>query len=613
MQLVKNLYGSQSSRTFEQKIEEAHLALQVEKKYTKKQILARYLNGVFYGNNAIGVEAASLTYFNRHVKDITLPQAALLAGLPQAPTTYNPFVNPVEARQRRNDVLEQMAQQGYITEARAQRAERSGLALQHGNGNTFSCQHQCYFFDYVRQELIDRYGARRVEQGGFRVHTTIDERYQKMAQEAISKSLYGDDDPAAAIVLIDSRTGAIRAMASSQAYSQQSQFNYATQARRQPGSTFKTFVLTTAIKDGINPDNTFYESKPLDFDDPKWGPINVHTYGNTYRGVISIHDATLASDNSVYTQMTLDVGPKAVVRTAYEMGVPRSRDLPEYPSVGLGSGLVTPLDMASAYSTLSNQGLRVPPNGIVRITQGGGAAQIFTRPKPQRVLTDGQAYEVTKILRANVQGGTGTRANLSTAIVAGKTGTTDDYVDAWFVGYTPKWTAAVWVGYPNNDRRAAHAAVRALGLPGGRRHHPGPDLARLHGPGHRERHAGRLPRADGPGDLEALLQQLDPVGPAGPGRRGGRGGRGGAQEEGAGEEEDGHDRRRRRSCRRSPRRRPPTPAVPAPAPAPTPAPAPAPTPAPAAAPTPAPAAPTPAPAPAPAAPPAAPPAAAPTP
>src|SRR5262249_29885140 len=219
MQLMKNLYGERSQRTLQEKIIEAHLALQAEQRWSKKQILERYLNGVFYGNNAIGVEAASLTFFNRHVWQLTLPQAALLAGLPQAPTSYSPFLHPASARARRNQVLDQMADQDYISRRRAARAKRAGLGLNPGRPNPF---------DYARQVRRDTSTEKKVEEGAFNVRTTIAPRLQRLAEEAIKKNLYLDTDPSAAIVMIDSKNGYIRAMASSQAYSAQSQFNYAT-------------------------------------------------------------------------------------------------------------------------------------------------------------------------------------------------------------------------------------------------------------------------------------------------------------------------------------------------------------------------------------------------
>lgn len=463
MQLMKNLYEPQADRTISKKIEEAYLAFQYEKRYTKDQILVKYLNGVFYGQNAIGVQAASLTYFDEDVADVTLPQAALLAGLPQAPSQYNPFANPDDARARRNLVLQAMADQGYISDEMAAKAKKAGLGLK--RGQAYRRKREEYFFEYVRQELIDRYGEREVQKGGFKVYTTIDPALQSAARQAIRENLYYDDDPASAVVTIDSRKGFIRAMASSQRFSD-TQFNFATQAERQPGSTFKTFVLTEAIREGINPYTTLYTSKRLEFTDPQYGPIDVSTYSNSYRGAIPIASATLSSDNSVFQQLTLDVGPKNVIKTAYEMGVSRARKLPDVASIGLGAGEVTPLDMATAYAPLSNGGWRVEPIAISKIVLPNGKVENF-RPKRKQVLTDGEAYEVTRILQQNVTGGTGTNAQIGVP-VAGKTGTTDDFGDAWFVGYTPEYSTAVWVGYPNADGTKRYmTSVHGISVAGG--------------------------------------------------------------------------------------------------------------------------------------------------
>ncbi len=461
MQLIKNLYDPAADRTISKKIEEAYLAAQYEKRYTKDEILTQYLNGVFYGQNAVGVQAAALTYFDTDVWNITLPQVALLAGLPQAPSAYNPFTNPAQARARRNVVLDQMADQGYITRETAERAMGAGLALK--RGKAYKRKREEYFFEYVRQVLIDRYGENEVQRGGFRVYTTIDSKLQTAARTAIKENLYYDDDPASAVVMIDSKKGYIRAMASSQTFSQENQFNLAAQAERQPGSTFKTFVLTRAIIDGINPYTTLYGSRRLTFDDPEYGHIDVKTYSDSYRGAIPIAAATLSSDNTVYQQLTLDVEPTNVIDTAYEMGISKDRDLPNVASIGLGAGEVTPLDMATAYAPLSNGGYRVTPQAISKIVTPGGKEEVFA-PKRTRIFSDGVAYEVSRILQANVTGGTGTGAQIGVP-VAGKTGTTDDFSNAWFVGYTPEYSTAVWVGYPDQNR--AMYSVHGIAVAGG--------------------------------------------------------------------------------------------------------------------------------------------------
>ena len=446
MQLARNLNNLGRDQTFSRKVTEAYLAFQYEKRFNKNQILSKYLNGVFYGHNAIGAQAAALTFFDRPIHRITLPQAALLAGLPQAPSRYSPFANPEVAKERRNEVLERMRDQGFITPEKAEKAMQSGLGIK--RGDAYERKREGYFFDYVRELLIDENGEDEVQRGGFRVYTTIDPKLQRAAENAINEVLYLDDDPDAAIVMIDARTGFIRAMASSQEYGDDNQFNLAAQALRQSGSTFKTFVLTKAVEEGINPATTFYESKRLNFTDPVYGRIDVSTYSNSYRGVIPVSSATLSSDNSVYTQLTMDVGPGEVKELAERMGIPKERGLQPFPSIGLGAGDVTPLDMAVAYAPLANGGTAIEPVAVSRIERGDKVTKFRTSRK--RVFGDGVAYEVTRILRANITGGTGGRANIGVP-QAGKTGTTDNFVDAWFVGYTPRYVTAVWVGYPNND------------------------------------------------------------------------------------------------------------------------------------------------------------------
>ena len=267
---------------------------------------------------------------------------------------------------------------------------------------------------------------------------------QKWAEDAMNNNLNQPDDPEAAIVLIDANNGYIRAMASKRPYSKASQYNYAANAKRQPGSTFKAFVLTEAIRQGINPATTIYPSSSLNFTDEEYGKISVKAFG---KGPMSVYQGTLASNNAVYTLLGLDVGPAKVAATAERMGI--SEKLPDIASLALGSKEVTPLDMAVAYSPLANGGYRIVPTAVRDIEGRGIKKNPFIR-KRQQVLSDGEAYEVTRILRANIQGGTGVRANIGYP-AAGKTGTTEDNTDAWFVGYTPHYVAAVWIGYPNNN------------------------------------------------------------------------------------------------------------------------------------------------------------------
>lgn len=448
-QLVRALYIKDPKRDFSRKIREAKLASELEKEHSKTWILHNYLDSVPYGTvggrTAIGVEAAAVTFFDKHVKGLRLYQSALLAGLPQAPSEYNPFRNPQAALARRNEVLRQMVKNGYITQAEGDRASQRGLGLRHGT--RYIQRREPYFFDYVQDKLIDRYGVGVVRAGGLRIHTTIDPALQDSARAAINSYYADPTGPSSALVAIDPATGKIRAMASSGTYTH-SKFNLAAQGHRQPGSAFKTFVLTTAIRQGVNPDSTYYTSKPLNIDDPEYGHWEVKTFGNSYIGTVSLTRATLASDNTVYAQLVLDLGPKNVCETAKLLGITTKLDC--YPAEGLG-GLtlgVTPLEMAGAYATLASGGIRHRPTGIERVVFPDGKSENLASAEGKRVLTDGEAYAVTKVLEANVQGGTGTAANYGCP-AAGKTGTTDEAKDAWFVGYTPELSAAVWVGYPD--------------------------------------------------------------------------------------------------------------------------------------------------------------------
>ncbi|CAN5503088.1 PBP1A family penicillin-binding protein [soil metagenome] len=464
-QLVRALYIKDPERNFKRKIREAKLASELEQKRSKRWILEHYLNDVPFGTvggrTSIGVEAASSTFFGKHVRELTLSESALLAGLPQAPSQYNPFRSPSAAIERRNDVLKKMVENRFITDAEASEASRSPLGL--NKGTRYTRRREPYFFDYVQEQLIERYGVGTFRRGGLKVYTTIDPKVQDTARDAIN-SYYADPaGPSSSIVSIDPNNGKIKAMASSGTYSDRT-FNIAAQGHRQPGSAFKTMVLTAAVREGVDPDSTYYTSMPLSINDPKYGPWNVSTFGDSYSGSMSLTQATLASDNTVYAQLILDVGPDKVCETAKLLGITTKLDC--YPAEGLG-GLtqgVTPLEMSSAYATLAAGGIRRRPTGIERVEFPDGKSEELGRPKGKRVITEGEAYEVTKILEQNVQSGTGTRANYGCP-AAGKTGTTDEGKDAWFVGYTPKLSTSVWVGYPDAGIAIAGAQGGTLAAP----------------------------------------------------------------------------------------------------------------------------------------------------
>jgi penicillin-binding protein 1A len=464
-QLVRQLYIEKPQRNVQRKIREAKMAADLEQDRSKQWILHQYLNVIPYGTvngkTAIGIQAAAPLFFSRPANKLTLTQAALLAGLPQAPSEYNPIRNPTDALERRNLVLQKMADNNYITDQEAETASSEPLGLK--RSRIFDKRREPYFFDYVQDQLIQRYGVGVYRRGGLKVHTTIDPKMQEEGRAAINGQLNQPGDPSSAIVAIDPKNGYIRAMASSGTYNDRT-FNLAAQGHRQPGSAFKTMVLVTALRQGINPNSTTYVSKPLSLNVPGFGPWQVKTYAGTYGGSMNLVTATLKSDNTVYAQLDIDVGPKKVAETAHLLGIRTKLD--GIPSEGLG-GLrlgVSPLEMSSAYATLAAGGMYSEPKAIQKVEFPDGKSDELGKPKRKRVISDGIAYEATKILQMNVQKGTGTKAQFGCP-AAGKTGTTDNYNDAWFSGYTPSLAAAVWVGYPNalKEMRSVHGIEVAGG------------------------------------------------------------------------------------------------------------------------------------------------------
>jgi len=449
-QLVRNLYISKE-RTFKRKIKEACLAIKLSRRWSKDRILSEYMNQVYYGNHAYGIEAAAQTYFSKHARNLGLDQAALLAGLPQAPSDYDPFHRPATALVRRDEVLRAMLTYGAITPVQYREAvAQRDLRLR--PGRLYTRIKEPYFFSYVRDQLIAEYGANTVRTGGLRVYTTIDPRLQRAAVRAIKQTLDLRNDPASAVVSIAPATGAIRAMTAVTPGRSGNQFNLVAQARRQPGSTFKVFVLTAAIAEGMNPDSTYYTSAPFRYQPDPYTPAwDVQTYDHTYAGSISVTSATLRSDNTVYAQLTLDVGPDKVAAMAHRLGVKSHLDV--VPAMGLGADAISPLEEASAFATLAAGGVYSKPMAITKVVLAGGKVDTdagWGQPQRKRVISDGVAYEVTRILQMNVLEGTGVGAYFGRP-AAGKTGTTDNHADAWFSGYTPQLETTVWVGYPGGE------------------------------------------------------------------------------------------------------------------------------------------------------------------
>jgi penicillin-binding protein 1A len=455
-QLVRNLYIRHPEQTIERKIREARLAEEMEDEHSKEWILTEYLNtapyGTVEGQTAVGAEAAAQTYFGKRAKDLNLTEAALIAGLPQAPSEYNPFLDPEAATQRRNDVLEAMEEEGYISTQEYRAAADSGLGLQ--PGEKYTVIKDPFLFDLVQQELIDKYGINTVRNGGLKAYTTIDPELQERAQEAVEACgvCYPEGGPAAGLASVDPATGEIVALAATEGYATENQFNYAWQARRQPGSSFKTFVLAEAIKQGIDPDTTYYDgTSPMTLEVPGGGEDWEVNNSEPGGGVMALDDATVHSVNVIFAQLDLDVGPENVTRMARELGI--DAPLESVPAEGIG-GLsigVTPLEMASAYATLAAGGIHRRPTAVSRVEFPNGEVDEPDPEAGERVLTEGQAYEVTRILEGVITEGTGAGYTyMGCAAAAGKTGTSEDTSDAWFAGYTPLFSTAVWVGHPQS-------------------------------------------------------------------------------------------------------------------------------------------------------------------
>ena len=451
-QLVRNLYIGQE-KTLKRKVKEACLAIKLSSKWPKSKILNEYLNTVYYGNHAYGVEAASQTYFSKPASQLTLLESAMLAGLPQAPSVYDPFHSPQAALDRRDEVLRAMLSNGALTLRQYDHAVKSNtLGLK--PGRIYTRIKQPYFFSYVIDELEREYGANTVREGGLKVYTTIDPRLQRNAVKAMRDVLPYRSDPASAIVSVEPGTGAIRAM-TAVVRSAKNQFNLAAQSRRQAGSTFKTFVLASAIEQGVDPDSTYYTSAPFTCSRGPWcqEPYSVHTYGNDYHGSMSLTRATLSSDNTVYAQLTLDVGPRYVWQMAHRLGVHMSPDTP-VASIGLGSLAVSPLDMAAAYATFAAMGIYAKPMAITKVILPGNKVDEdsgWGKPQTKRALSEGVAWKVNDVLRQNALYGTGAGSTDGLHPNAGKTGTTENHADAWFDGYTRQLSTVVWMGYPKGE------------------------------------------------------------------------------------------------------------------------------------------------------------------
>ncbi|WP_022928884.1 transglycosylase domain-containing protein [Patulibacter americanus] len=460
MQLIRNLYTEDRTGSIERKIREAALAQQLEDRHPgrdgKTWVLTTYLNtapyGTVGGQDIKGVQAAARVYFRTTAKKLTLPQAAMIAGLPQAPTQYNPYNNPEAALARRNDVIRRMAEQGYVTPEEAAEAQETKLGVKDG-GTYYTTRRERFFLNHVRNVLKDKYGRKRVAQGGLKVYTTIDLKKQKLARKAMGDNLNPSaGDPSSAIVTLDPATGNIEAAASSQPFGS-NQYDLALQGSRQPGSTYKTIVLTTALEQGISPSTSYPAPGRFTIPPPfcTGTDCSIKNFAGegSKGGSMDLRTATLKSVNTVFMQLGLDVGMENVSKTARAMGI--TSKLNSYPSESLGSASVSPLEIARVYATISNGGMRVTPRAITKVVFADGDVK---RPQPvrrTRAIPKDVASEVNRILQADMKGGTAAAADIGCPAGA-KTGTTDGPTDVWLAGYTPKLSTAVWVGFPTGSK-----------------------------------------------------------------------------------------------------------------------------------------------------------------
>jgi penicillin-binding protein 1A len=450
-QLARNLYIGKPSQTLGRKLTEACLAMKLADKLSKREILDRYLNVVYYGNQAYGVGAAAQTYFSKRASQLTVAEAAMIAGLPQAPTLYDPLRDADAALRRRNEVLDAMLATNVLKPSAWRYARTRPLGLH--PGTLYRTIHEPYFFGYVDQELVQRYGQRLVESGGLRVRTTIDPKLQALAQQTIAHHLPGRQDPSSALVAIDPRNGKVRAMAVWVPSKERLQFNLASQGHRQAGSAFKPFTLATALEHGISLYNYYNGPPEMTIEDPacRGGynvPWDVHNNADETAGTMNLIDATANSVNTIFAQLVSQVGPPAVVRMAHRLGI--QSDLKPVCSITLGTQAVSPLEMTSAYATLADRGIRHDVQPIESVRTASGDVVPYPVAKPRVAVSQQIADEVTYALEAVTQKGTGTGAAIGRPI-AGKTGTAESYVDAWFCGYVPQLATCVWVGYPHRE------------------------------------------------------------------------------------------------------------------------------------------------------------------
>lgn len=450
-QLAKNALLSQE-RTLKRKIQEAFLALQIERQYTKSEILELYLNQIYFGQGAYGVQAASQVYFGKNVEDLTLAECAMLAGIPKSPNYYSPFNNLKAATERQQTVLDQMVKYEYIDQATANKTKSIKLKLAARNTADTSSSVAPYFVDYVTQQIIDKYGADAVYKDGLKIYTTLDMDMQAAAEKAMKKlptartDSNGVRQPQGALVAIDPHNGYIKAMVGGRG---DDEFNRAVLAERQPGSAFKPFVYLAAIENGMDSASIVNDS-PVSFG--SWSPQN---YDSKFHGNVTLRTAIEDSLNIPAVKIAHQIGIDKPLYYAQQLGISTlvldgpTNDRNLASSLGGLTRGVTPLELASAFGVIANQGVRADPTAIVKILDRNGKVLEQNTPKERAVISERTAYILLDMMRGVITRGTGTAANIGRP-AAGKTGTTNDYKDAWFVGFTPDIVASVWLGYDND-------------------------------------------------------------------------------------------------------------------------------------------------------------------
>ncbi|HYB71903.1 MAG TPA: penicillin-binding protein 1A [Candidatus Sulfotelmatobacter sp.] len=486
-QLAKTLFLT-NERTLSRKMKEVQLARELERRYSKEKILEMYLNAVYFGDGAYGVEAAARTFFGKGVADLTLAEAALLAGLPKAPSRSSPITYPQRAKARRDHVLARMVEAKMLSPARARAAQREPVRTK----PFFAARGIApYFADYVQKQLEAELGPAAVARGGLRVSTTLNLRLQRAATEALREGIRAFQTPGAggaggargkgakaaagaqraggaglegALIALDPRGGEIQAMVGGLDYGR-SQFNRAVQSRRQPGSAFKPFVYAAAIEAGL-PLTTLLDDVPMTYPagwgrgSGTWSPEN---YDRRFRGRVTMREALEESINVPTVRLLDMVGVDPVLDVAGRMGLtgPLRRDL----TLALGTSEVTLLELASAYGVIANRGLRVPPTAVRQVVGAGGDVRLDRRPEAQRVLSEEVAFLLTSLLQGVIERGTGRRAQALGRPAAGKTGTTQDATDLWFVGFTPSLVGGVWVGYDTPRSIGSHETGGRVAVP----------------------------------------------------------------------------------------------------------------------------------------------------